>query len=135
MKVVADGIPASATVASISGTTVTLIANTTDTQTFYFPMSNTTSGAWSNGVVTNDDIFFVPSTGVLTANNIAVLGTLSANGSNGTASYVLTSAGASGNVYWAAASGGPGGGATLVANTTDTQTFYIPMSNSTSGTW
>ena len=99
-------------------------------------MANTTSGTWSNGVVSTDELFFVPSTGILTSNNIAVKGTLSANGSNGTATYVLTSAGASGNVYWAAAPGaGTGTTVTLLANTTDTQTFYFPMANTTSGAW
>ena len=44
-----------------------LTANTTDTQTFYFPMANTTSGSWSNGVVANTKLYFVPSTGTLSA--------------------------------------------------------------------
>ena len=118
-----------------SGTAVTLIANTTDTQAFYLPMSNTTSGSWTNGVVSSTKLSFVPSTGVLTTNNIAVAGTVSANGSNGTATYVLTSAGASGNVYWAAPGSGSGTTVTLLANTTDTQTFYFPMANTTSGAW
>lgn len=55
---------------------------------------------------------------------------LSANGSLGTTGQVLSSNGTS--VYWATPSGG---GATLTANNTDTQTFYIPMANTTSGTW
>ena len=45
----------------------TLVANTTDTQTFYFPMANTTSGTWANGVVSNTKLYFVPSTGTLNA--------------------------------------------------------------------
>jgi hypothetical protein len=45
----------------------TLIANTTDTQSFYFPMANTTSGTWSNAVVSNTKLYFVPSTGTLNA--------------------------------------------------------------------
>ena len=117
------------------GTTVTLVANNTDTQTFYLPMSNATSGAWSNGVVATNELFFVPSSGVLTSNNFALKGTLSANGTNGTSTYVLTSAGASGNVYWAAPGSGSGTTVTLLANTTDTQTFYFPMANTTSGAW
>lgn len=56
-----------------------------------------------------------------------------ANGTLGTAGQVLTS-NATG-VYWSTAAGGGGGGSTLVANNTDTQTFYIPMANTTSGTW
>jgi hypothetical protein len=49
--------------ASSSGATLT--ANNTDSQTYYFPMSNTTSGAWSNGVISNTQLYFVPSTGTL----------------------------------------------------------------------
>jgi trimeric autotransporter adhesin len=45
----------------------TLTANNTDTQSFFFPMANTTSGTWSNGVVSDAKLFFVPSTGVLSA--------------------------------------------------------------------
>jgi hypothetical protein len=45
----------------------TLTANNTDTQTFYIPMSNATSGSWSNGVVSNTKLYFVPSTGTLNA--------------------------------------------------------------------
>jgi hypothetical protein len=48
-----------------SGGGATLTANNTDTQTYYFPMSNTVSGAWSNGVVSNTQLYFVPSTGTL----------------------------------------------------------------------
>lgn len=72
-------------------------------------------------------------TGITTLNANIVLGTttITANGSVGSAGAVLTS-GATGNVYWASASGG---GATLTANSTDTQTFYLPMSNATSGSW
>jgi hypothetical protein len=48
-----------------SGGGATLTANNTDTHTYYFPMSNTVSGAWSNGVVSNTRLYFVPSTGTL----------------------------------------------------------------------
>ena len=44
-----------------------LTANNTDTQTFYIPMANATSGSWSNGVVANTKLYFVPSTGTLNA--------------------------------------------------------------------
>lgn len=44
-----------------------LTANNTDTQTYFFPMANTTSGSWSNGVVANTKLYFVPSTGTLNA--------------------------------------------------------------------
>jgi len=44
-----------------------LTANNTNTQTFYFPMANTISGSWSNGVVANTKLYFVPSTGTLSA--------------------------------------------------------------------
>ncbi len=46
-------------------------------------------------------------TGMYTfSNGITFSNTITANGSNGTAGYVLTSSGATGNVYWAAASAG-----------------------------
>ena len=46
-------------------------------------------------------------TGMLTyTNGITFSNTITANGSNGTAGQVLTSSGTTGNVYWAAASGG-----------------------------
>lgn len=54
-------------IAGGGGGGATLIANTTDTQTFYLPMANTTSGTWSNAVVTNTKLYFVPSTGTLNA--------------------------------------------------------------------
>mgnify|MGYP007071602929 CR=1 FL=1 len=44
-----------------------ITANNTDTQTFYLPMANTTSGSWSNGVVSTTKLYFVPSTGTLNA--------------------------------------------------------------------
>jgi hypothetical protein len=50
-----------------SGGGATLTANSTDTQTFYLPMANTTSGSWSNGVVSTTKLYFVPSTGTLNA--------------------------------------------------------------------
>ena len=50
---------------SLSSSGATLTANNTDTQTYYFPMSNAVSGAWSNGVISNTQLYFVPSTGTL----------------------------------------------------------------------
>ena len=50
---------------STVGGGATLTANSTDTQTFYIPMANTTSGSWSNGVVSTTKLYFVPSTGTL----------------------------------------------------------------------
>lgn len=48
-------------------------------------------------------------TGMLTySNGITFSNTITANGSNGTAGQVLTSSGATGNVYWSTASGGGG---------------------------
>jgi hypothetical protein len=46
---------------------VTTQANNTDSQSFYFPMSNVVSGAWTNGVVSNTQLYFQPSTGTLNA--------------------------------------------------------------------
>ncbi len=42
-------------------------ANNTDSQTFYLPMSNVISGAWTNSVISNSKLYFVPSTGTLNA--------------------------------------------------------------------
>jgi len=72
----------------------------------------------------------------LSVNSISLTGRITANSSNGTAGQVLASGG-SGNVYWATVAGGGGGGSSveLTANTTDTQSFFFPMSNTTSGAW
>lgn len=87
---------------SAAGASVTLSANTTDTQTFYLPMANTTSGSWSNGVVATTQLSFIPSTGVLTvvgvnATSISVganvsLSTTTLSIGNATVNSVLTSA-------------------------------------------
>ena len=52
-----------------------------------------------------------------------------ANSSNGSSGQALFSNGT--GIYWANIVGG----ATLVANSTDTQEFYIPMANATTGSW
>lgn len=46
----------------------TLNANNTETGTFYFGMANTTSGTWTNAVVSTTKISFIPNTGALTVN-------------------------------------------------------------------
>jgi hypothetical protein len=56
-----------------------------------------------------------------------------ANGSIGVSGQVLSSNGS--GVYWANTATGGGGGATLTANNTDSQTFFLPMTNTSSGTW
>ena len=48
------------------GTSIALNANNTDTSTYYLPMSNTDTGTWANGVVSNT-IYYIPSTGTLSA--------------------------------------------------------------------
>ena len=50
-----------------NGTSINLSANTTDTATYYFPMSNAASGTWANGVVANTKLLFIPATGTLSA--------------------------------------------------------------------
>jgi hypothetical protein len=45
----------------------TLNANNTDTQTFYIGLSNASSGAWTNAVVSTTKLYYVPSTGTLTS--------------------------------------------------------------------
>lgn len=49
------------------GTSINLSANTTDTATYYFPLSNSASGTWANGVIANTKLYFVPATGTLSA--------------------------------------------------------------------
>jgi hypothetical protein len=53
--------------ANAGGAGANLTANNTDTQTFYLPMANATTGSWTNGVVSDTKLFFVPSTGTLNA--------------------------------------------------------------------
>lgn len=49
------------------GTSINLSANITHIEPYYFPMSNAASGTWSNGVVSNTNLYFVPATGTLSA--------------------------------------------------------------------
>jgi hypothetical protein len=46
-----------------------LISNSSSSSDFYFPMSSSATGFWSNGVVANNKLYFIPSTGTLTATN------------------------------------------------------------------
>lgn len=55
------------TVVGGNGTSIALSANTTDTATYYFPMSNSSSGTWANGIVANTRLHFIPATGTLSA--------------------------------------------------------------------
>ena len=112
-----------------------VIANSTGITTTGFV--NATASV-NSAILSVGAAFIANSTGVTTTgfanvNSLQVATTITANGSLGTAGQVLQS-NSTGGAYWAAAGGG-GSGATLVANTTDTQTFYIPMSNATSGSW
>ena len=53
--------------ASASGGGSTLNANNTDTATYYPGLSSATSGSWTNAVVATSKLYFVPSTGTLSA--------------------------------------------------------------------
>ena len=87
---------------------VSISKDNTSTDKYYLPMSNTSTGLWSNAVIADARLSFVPSTGTLTANqgaftNIFVSGNtyiakLVANGSIGGAGQVLLSNGA--GIYW-----------------------------------
>jgi len=70
-------------------------------------------------------------------NGITFSNTITANGSNGTAGQVLTSSGATGNVYWSTVSGGAGGftnGQSITVNNfTVTGAFTANSSNGFSG--
>jgi hypothetical protein len=57
---------------------LTLNANNTDTQTYYIPMSNNQSGSWSNAVISTTELYFVPSSGTLSATIFASLSDISA---------------------------------------------------------
>lgn len=101
-------------------------------------VGNTTAvlqiGAAAANIVANSTLITISSnTTVYTTINATSINTLSivANGGIGTNGQVLTSNGA--GMYWGTAGGGSG--ATLTANNTDTQTFYLPMANTTSGSW
>lgn len=48
------------------GTSIAITANNTDTATYYLPMSNSSTGTWANGVVSNT-LYYVPATGTLNA--------------------------------------------------------------------
>jgi hypothetical protein len=71
------------------------------------------------------------STNLFVAGNTTVRG-LSANGSLGTANYVLKTNGTT--TFWGAAAGG-GGGATLSDETSSATTHYPTMSTTSSGSW
>ena len=93
----------------ISGNVTTILATTTSA-------TRLTSGTLPNArldsaVVNTSHDFTIAgkhtySNTVIFANTISVANTISANGSTGTAGYILTSAGASSNAYWAAAASG-----------------------------
>ncbi len=72
----------------------------------------------------------IRTTGFVNTNSLQVATTITANGSLGTTGQVLQS-NSTGGAYWATVSAG----ATLTANGTDTQTFYFPMANATTGSW
>ena len=93
----------------ISGNSATAYTNAT---TFASNASNITSGTLPYSVlganVVNTSATFT-FTGLHTySNGISFSNTITANGSNGSAGQVLTSSGATGNVYWSTASGGGG---------------------------
>lgn len=100
---------------AIGAVGTTLVANTTDSSTFYLPMSNTSSGGWSNGVVT-PSLSFIPSSGTLTVGNTSV--SVAANSS---AILINGGAGASGQV--------------LTSNGTATSWSYVVPRVASSGTF
>lgn len=71
---------------TVASGTITLTANSTDTQTFYFPMSNATSGSWSNAVLDTTDLSYIPSSGLLSlasanvSSSLNVVGAATVNG-------------------------------------------------------
>ena len=100
-----DGSAGSATTATTAtnATNIAITDNTSSSSTYYPTLSVATSG--NNPATTSSTkLSFVPSTGTLTSTNHTITGTLSANGSVGSAGQVLTSNGSS-PAYWANASG------------------------------
>jgi len=116
--------------------TTPLIANGSPGTATYVLTSNGTSGApyWNPSASGLTGSQIAANNWTFT-NNISFANTITANGSVGTATYVLTSGGAGQNVYWAVASGG-GGGSVNTANQyvfTNTITFNANLViNSTS---
>ena len=122
---------------SINSTSFTGTANNSsyfggNLPSYYTDATNITTGTLpyaqlGNNVVNTTGSFTL--SGVTTFNANIVLGSsgISANGSYGSAGQSLLSNGSA--TYWATA------GATLNANNTDTQTFYIGLSNASSGAW
>ena len=116
-------------------TTVTGFINVSSYGTFNGTVNATSInvGANLNLTTTHISIGNATQNTAISSNNIILNGTFTANSSNGTSGQVLTSSGATGNAYWSTVSSG--GGTSLTANNTDSQTFYLPMSNTTSGSW
>ena len=122
---------------SINSTSFTGTANNSsyfggNLPSYYTDATNITTGTLpyaqlGNNVVNTTGSFTL--SGVTTFNANIVLGSsgISANGSYGSVGQSLLSNGSA--TYWATA------GATLNANNTDTQTFYIGLSNASSGAW
>ena len=89
------------------GIAIPLTQNNNSTSTWYFPMSNSATGSWSNAAVADAKLSFVPSTGTLNVSTAnvgkavianAVITAILANGSFGGVNQVLTSNGSS--IYW-----------------------------------
>ena len=87
--------------------TTPLIANGSPGTATYVLTSNGTSGApYWNPAASGLTGSQIASNNWTFTNNISFANTITANGSVGSATYVLTSGGAGQNVYWAAATGG-----------------------------
>ena len=54
-------------VANSAGGGLILYDDNTDSNTYYLPLSNTATGEWTSGAVSNTKLYFVPSTGTLNA--------------------------------------------------------------------
>lgn len=111
--------------------TITFTGSIANTITFTGSILANTVNAASHTVGTS----FIANTSQVTLSGIplSVNSAITANGSLGTAGWVLTSAGGA-NVYWAASSGGAGGGATITNDTSSASSLYVPFTSTTSGT-
>jgi hypothetical protein len=104
---------------SFSGTSANATNLNSQPYTYYTNAGNITSGTLPYAqipanVINTTANYTIPGIHTHTG-GIAFSNTVTANGSNGTAGYVLTSAGATGNVYWAAGGGGGSGTVTSIA--------------------
>lgn len=122
-----------ATATASGANSVAIGANTSATNVYAIAIGANTSVTGNNSGAIGFNISLSTANTIQIGSSgqtVALPGSITANSATGSAGQVLTSGGASANIYWATPTG-----ATLTANSTDSQTFYIPMSNASTGAW